>query len=129
MTLEELSDLYEVAARLERARDFASARDAFLVVGDAAEESGIMDGARDARRRSMINHVVAWARERWPADDLHIHDVHFSQFPFGIFGGRGRRSRVDLQVRRRNQYPNTWTHVTVGRRGDIRIEHDPHREW
>ena len=125
MTLEEFTELYEAAARLERAGDYTSARDAFLVVGDAAEEMGSMEYAREARRRATVNHVTAWARQRWPTEETSIHDVMFSQFPFGTFGRR--RSRVDMQVRRRYQYPTTVAHVTVGRRGDVRLEHDPHR--
>ena len=128
MTLEEFTDLYEAAARLERAGDYTSARDAFLVVGDAAEEIGNMEYARDARRRAMTNHVTAWARQRWPAERIHIFDVMFSQFPFGTFGRR--RSRVDMHIRRSTTAAHvtvgrrTVAHVTVGRRGDIRLEHD-----
>ena len=126
MTLEEFTELYEAAARLERVGFHADARDAFLVAGDAAEEIGNMDYAREARRRSMLNHVTWWARGRWPAEELYINDVSFSQFPFGTF--RRRRSRVDMQIRRRYQYPVSVAHVTVGRRGDIRLE-DVTRGW
>ena len=122
MTLEEFTEMYEAAARLERAGDYVTASEAFLVVGDAAEEIGNTDYARDARRRAMLNHVAGWARRRWPAEELHVHDVTFSQFPFGTFGRR--RSRVDIQIRRRYQYPVTVAHVTVGRRGDVRLEHE-----
>lgn len=125
MTLEEFAELYEVAARLERAGLYADARDAFLVAGDAAEEIGNnMDYAREARRRSMLNHVAWWARGRWPAEELYIHNVMFSDFPFGTFGRR--RSRVDLRIRRRHRGSEAVTdvHVTVGRRGDVRLEHD-----
>ena len=124
MTGEEFTELYEAAARLERAGDYTSASDAFLVVGDAAEEIGFMDYVRDARRRAMLNLVAAWARRRWPAEELYIHDVSFSEFPFGTFGRR--RSRVDMRVRRRSIYPDPVivAHVTVGRRGDVRLEHD-----
>ena len=126
MTLEEFTEMYEAAARLERSGDYVSASDAFLVAGDAAEEIGNMDYARDARRRAMANHVTAWARRRWPEENLYINDVSFSQFPFGTFGRR--RSRVDMQIRRRYQYPVSVAHVTVGRRGDIRLE-DVTRGW
>ena len=128
MTLEEFTAMYEGAARLERAGDHTSARDAFLVVSDAAEEMGVMDDVREARRRAMTNHVTAWARQRWPAERIHIFDVTFSQFPFGTFGRR--RSRVDMQIRRSTTAAHvtvgrrTVTHVTVGRRGDVRLEHD-----
>ena len=137
MTAEEFTELYEAAARLERAGDYASARDAFLVVGDAAEEMAArrrfrMDDAREARRRAMQNHVAAWARQRWPTEEIFIHDVWFSEFPFGTFGRR--RSRVDMQIRRApgevRGGPGAvlpWTRVTVGRRGDVRLEHDPFR--
>lgn len=124
MTLEEFTEIYEAAGRLERAGDYASASDAFLVVGDAAEEIGCMEYAREARRRAMQNHVAAWARRRWPAEEIYIHNVRFSQFPYGTFGGR--RSRVDMQIRPRNEWA-TASHVTVGRRGDIRLEHDGSR--
>ena len=126
MTLEEFTAMYEAAARLERARDYASARDAFLVVGDAAEEMGSMEYAREARRRATVNHVTAWARQRWPTEEIHIHDVEFSQFPFGTFGRR--RSRVDMQVRRGPRSAPAWARVTVGLRGDVRLEHDPYRD-
>ena len=116
MTPEEYTAMYEAAARLERVGDYTSARDAFLVVGDAAEERGRMDDAREARRRATLNHVTAWARQRWPAEEIHTHDVTFSEFPFGTFGRR--RSRVDLRIRRLHH------HVTVGRRGDVRLEHE-----
>ena len=116
MTLEEFTEMYEAAARLERAGNYTSARDAFLVAGDAAEEMGSMEYAREARRRATMNHVTAWARQRWPAEEIHIHDVTFSEFPFGTFGRR--RSRVDLRIRRLHH------HVTVGRRGDVRLEHE-----
>ena len=125
MTGEEFTELYEAAARLERAGDYASARDAFLVAGDAAEEMGsmvYMVYAREARRRAMQNHVAAWARRRWPDEgEIHIHDVTFSQFPFGTFGRR--RSRVDMQVVIGSWYRRV-AHVTVGRRGDVRLERD-----
>ena len=129
MTLEEFTETYEAAARLERARDHVSASEAFLVAGDAAEEIGNMEYAREARRRAMQNHVMAWALRRWPGEELYIHDVTFSQFPFGTFGRR--RSRVDMQIRRWYQGMRSsiagsrgTSHVTVGRRGDVRLEHE-----
>lgn len=150
MTLDEFTELYEAAARLERAGRFTEARDAFLVAGDAAEELSssacghddcaesremarlcmntyAADYARDARRRAMQNHVTAWARHRWPEENHLVHDVTFSQFPFGTFGRRA--SRVDMQIRRRFQHPLQVTHVTVGRRGDIRIEDSESRSY
>ena len=133
MTPEEFTELYESAARLERAGAYTYARDAFLVVGDAAEERGRMDDAREARRRAMQNHVTAWARQRWPREEIHIHDVLFSEWPFGTFGRR--RSRVDLQICVRPYpsqvgygYATTRAHVTVGRRGDVRLEHDVRKQ-
>ena len=121
MTSDELHAFYVEAASLERAEDYAAARDAFQVVADAAEEMGDVDYAGEARRRSLLNHVTAWAQRRWPGESIHIHNVTFSQFPFGTFGQR--RSRVDLSIRRLD-YPNVWARVTVGRRGDVRLEHD-----
>lgn len=132
MTSEDFTELYEASARLERAGDYASARDTFLVVSDAAEEMGFMEYAREARRRATLNHVTAWARQRWPTEGIFIHNVEFNQFPFGTFGRR--RSRVDLQIRRVpgdvRRGPGavlSWTRVTMGRRGDVRLEHDPYR--
>ena len=131
MTLEEFTEAYEAAARLERARDHVSASEAFLVAGDAAEEIGNMEYAREARRRAMLYHVTAWAQRRWPGEEFYIHDVWFSSFPFGTFGRR--RSRVDMQIRhqtnQRSPHPPragqaiVVSHVTVGRRGDVRVEY------
>ena len=122
MTLEEYTEMYVTAAQLERAGDYISASEAFLVAGDAAEEMGNEVEMRDARRRAMLNHVTAWARRRWPAENLRIFNVEISPFPFGTSGRR--RSRVDVQIRRRYQYPTVVAHVTVGRRGDIRLEQE-----
>ena len=121
MTSDQLATFYNEAAQLEWAGDFEAARDAFQVAADAAEEMGAFEWPGEARRRALQNHVAAWAVRRWPAESISIHDVRFSQFPFGTFGRR--RSRVDLSIRRR-RYPNVWARVTVGRRGDIRLEHD-----
>ena len=116
MTGEEFTELRESAARLERAGDYTSARDVFLVVGDAAEEMGHMVYAREVRRRAAQNHVTAWARQRWPREGIHVSNVVITGFP------PRRRSRIDLTVRRRNA--SRWEQVSVGRRGDVRLERE-----
>ena len=114
MTSFEAAVLYAEAVVLEREERYAEARDAFLVVADAMEEAGDMSLARESRIRSLKNHVLLWARRRWPdiGDQLFPHHVTFSREAEG-----GAHSRAHLFVRR---YP-LWAHVTVSRRGDVRL--------
>ena len=113
-----LSELYAHAAALERDMRYADASDAFLVLADAAEERGEAEDASSLRRRALRNYVTAWARQRWPREGIHV--AHVFNAIIGLSSSRARRSRIDLTVRRRDA--GRWEHVSVGRRGDVRLE-------
>ena len=119
--LDALSELYMHAVALERDMRYADASDAFLVLADAAEEYGETEDASSLRRRALRNYVTAWARQRWPREGIHIENVDIARF---WFLQRARRSRIDLSVRRRDA--GRWERVSVGRRGDVRLEENPH---
>ena len=115
-------ELYAHVADLERDMRYADASDALLVLADAEEERGETGAASNLRDEALRNYVTAWARQRWPEEEIHIHDVKFRpDFP-------KRRSRVDLQVRRGPRSAPAWALVTVGRRGDVRLEYDPYKD-
>ena len=112
-----LAELYAHAYELERAMRYAEASDAFLVLADGEEESGDMAAARSLRTRALRNYVTAWARKRWPRGSIHLEHVDIAQS-----SPRARRSRIDLTIRRRQRTANYWERVSVGRRGDVRLE-------
>lgn len=117
------NDVWESAAELEANGDFASARDAFLVAADGAEEVGHIEEAREARRRSLQNHIAIWAKSRWPDDRFHPRDVTVT------VQSRRRGGRLEFAIRRRNvAYANAYAYGTVGRRGDVRVESEPYRQ-
>ena len=128
--LDALAQLYVHAADLERDMRYVDASDAFLVLADAEEERGEAKAASSLRRHALRNYVTAWARQRWPREGIHIENVSFAQF-----SPRARRSRIDLSVRRREA--GRWERISVGRRGDVRLEeadlggerHQDYREW
>lgn len=119
--LDALSELYAHAAALEHDMRYVDASDAFLVLADAAEEHGETEDASSLRRRALRNHVTAWARQRWPREGIHVSNIVIDAFP------PRRRSRIDLTVRRRDA--GRWEHVSVGRRGDVRLEANMWRPW
>ena len=129
--LDAISKLYAHAANLERGMRYADASDAFLVIADAEEERGEADAATSLRRQALRNYVAAWARQRWPREDIFIENIDIAQF-----SPRARRSRIDLAVRRCDA--GRWERVSVGRRGDVRLEeadlgggkrHQNYRAW
>ena len=108
------AELYADAAALEREGRYAESRDAFLVVSDAMEEAGDASLAREARIRSLRNHVLIWARQRWPEIGDELFPLHIA---YNALGQPSRHARAKLVIRR---YP-FWARVTVGRRGDVRL--------
>ena len=116
--LDALAELYVHADGLESDMHYADASDAFLVLADAAEERGEVKDAFSLRHRALRNFVTAWARERWPREGIHSMNVTIS-----TFSPRARRSRIDLYVWRRAA--GRGEHVSVGRRGDVRLEEHP----
>ena len=114
-------DLWNRADGLERDMRYTDASDAFFVLADAAEERGEAEDASSLRRRALRNYVTAWARQRWPREGIHIENVDIARFWFSQLA---RRSRIDLSVRRRDA--GRWERVSVGRRGDVRLEENPH---
>ena len=120
VTAKHLVDRLVVAHHLAQADRIVEARDELLVVADAAEEAGDKPTSIGAKRRATMLHVLIWARERWPAEEIGEHDIEYRQLV------RKGRSRLELSVRRRWTDPRSWVYVTVGRRGgDIREEKLP----
>lgn len=113
-----LGDLWESAWALEEDGDFAAARDAFYVAADAAEEVGFKEGAREARRRALQNHIAVWAKTRWPSEQFHPRDVT------ATVQVRRRGGRLEFALRRRTRSGTTvgFMYGTVGRRGDVRMD-------
>ena len=129
MTDDELDALADQAHRLWAVRFYERARDTFEVLGDAYEERGDIEEAEVQRRWALRAHVAAWAYARWPKEFGSIDQVRFATIPFGPFGGLGGRRRIAMHILQRAwrlEGPEAAPpmRITVGRRGDIRVEHD-----
>lgn len=122
MTVEQAFDIYAEAARLERRDEHEAARDHFLVASDALEEIGELSDAREARRRALQNHIMAWARRQWPAEEFYLHNVTPDQL-----ARRNRRGRTSFIIRLNMSH---FVRVSVGRTGRVRLDaEDRGRRW
>ena len=124
---------HELASLLETARDravegrHAEASETYLVAADLAEELNDKAVARAARSSARRNHVVIWARRRWPADNVQGEDVLIDR---SWIGHTHNRELVRFAVRRVTRPMNRrtgaparvgWTIVQVDRLGRVRV--------
>ena len=112
-----LHHLLEQALELSLAAAYRESADAYAVAADLAEEIGEPEMARAVRTSARGNLVLAWARKRWPTEDVRREDVElFVAAPYDQEG-------TVFLVRRYLQSRPLYSHemiVSVGPKGRVR---------
>ena len=100
---------------LQNAGRFKEAAELALVAADAAEERGWASAAVRLRKMGWMSLVVAYARRRWPREDIRLQDVsHPGDLRAGV-------KPTTFTIRRVASTYVFYTWVSILRNGKVRV--------